>query len=45
MILPKIHVEKNGSNINPTIETNLPLKVVCDGYFRENIINPIKKIM
>jgi hypothetical protein len=45
MILSKIHVEKNGSNIKPIIETNFPIKLVCDGYIRENIINPIKQIM
>jgi hypothetical protein len=45
MILPKIHVEKNGSNINPIIETNLTIKFVCEGYIRVNIIKLIKQIM
>ena len=45
MKVPKIHVDKNGSNIKPTIETNLTLKLVCDGYFIEKIIKPIKQII
>jgi hypothetical protein len=45
MILPKIHADKKGSNINPIKLANLTFQVVCDGYIRENIINPIKQII
>ena len=45
MILPKIHVEKNGSAIKPIKVANFVIQLLCDGYIRENIINPIKQIM
>ena len=44
MILPKIHVEKNGSNINPIKVATLIFQFDCDGYIIEKTPKQITQI-